>query len=78
MSDKPALDALAAAKIAEVEEAMRARYGHALGEYFLYGIFDPILREIGYSGDEVSPNEFNGLDARLWFPRHTPTNTGGR
>lgn len=61
MSDNPALDALVRDKIAKVEADMKARYGHALEEYFFNGVFDPILREIGYDGSEVQMSEFGGL-----------------
>jgi hypothetical protein len=65
MSDNPALDALVRDKIAQVEADMKARYGHALGEYFFNGVFDPILKEIGYDGSEVQMTEFAGLSSVL-------------
>jgi len=65
MSDNPALDALVRDKIAQVEAGMKARYGEALAEYFFNGVFDPILKEIGYDGSEVQMTEFAGLSSVL-------------
>jgi len=70
MSDKHTLDALVEAKLAQVEADMKARYGKPLWDYFLNGAFDPILKEIGYSGNEVQMTEFGGLSSFLADAKH--------
>lgn len=69
MSSNPALADLVSRKVEEVNAKMRAKYGDALANYFFNGVFDPVLREIGYDGSEVPRDEFGGLADLVEEPR---------
>jgi len=75
MIGNPALDALVVAKLAQVEADMKERYGGALEDYFFNGIYDPVLMEIGFSGNEVQFSEFGGISRLIAGGNSIPKET---